>query len=260
MPGQTPQAIVHGIPQPVLLAPHHPQMLPRHHYSPQYPSTSLDIAPAQRGKKRSHAEADPYEDNGRRVRPHLSGLPVEGSTEPSQTPDALFPTQPEQAASGHDFVPQASMALPQQHHHHHLPPQATMQSSQRNGVNTRSSTFASSQQSLVGIPGMPSPRPPLPHKRKQFTTDDDSLLVDLKENRRLTWKQIEDFFPGRKSGTLQVRYCTRLRKKNVVWTDELLQRLRRAIRDYENNKWRHIAGKLGNGVTAAACEEMASQL
>jgi len=72
------------------------------------------------------------------------------------------------------------------------------------------------------MPGMPNPRPITPHKRKPFTQDDDDLVVDLKENKRLTWKQIEEFFPGRTSGTLQVRYCTRLKKKNVVWTEEMV--------------------------------------
>ena len=219
IPGPTTQAIVHGIPQPVLLAPH--QMLPRHHFSPQYPSTSLEITSAQHGKKRPHAESDPDHDDGRRVRSHLSGFPVEGSAEASQTPDVLFSTQSEQAASSNGFGPQASMALPQQHHHHHMPPQATMRSS-HHSVNSRSSNYSSGQRSLVGMPGMPNPRPITPHKRKPFTQDDDDLVVDLKENKRLTWKQIEEFFPGRTSGTLQVRYCTRLKKKNVVWTEEMV--------------------------------------
>jgi hypothetical protein len=38
----------------------------------------------------------------------------------------------------------------------------------------------------------------------------------------LTWKQIADFFPGRSSGTLQVRYCTKLKAKTTVWTDEMV--------------------------------------
>ena len=56
----------------------------------------------------------------------------------------------------------------------------------------------------------------------KFTPEDDQLLVDLKEKKNLTWKQIADFFPGRSSGTLQVRYCTKLKAKTTVWTDEMV--------------------------------------
>jgi len=38
----------------------------------------------------------------------------------------------------------------------------------------------------------------------------------------MTWKQIAEFFPGRSSGTLQVRYCTKLKAKGGAWTDELV--------------------------------------
>lgn len=66
----------------------------------------------------------------------------------------------------------------------------------------------------------PAPRPRGP--KLKFTTEDDQLLVDLKEKKNLTWKQIADFFPGRSSGTLQVRYCTKLKAKTTVWTDEMV--------------------------------------
>lgn len=67
---------------------------------------------------------------------------------------------------------------------------------------------------------MPPPAP-RPHGPKlKFTPEDDQLLVDLKEKKNLTWKQIADFFPGRSSGTLQVRYCTKLKAKTTIWTDE----------------------------------------
>ena len=51
---------------------------------------------------------------------------------------------------------------------------------------------------------------------------DDALLVDLKETKDLSWKQIADFFPGRSSGTLQVRYCTKLKAKEIFWTEALV--------------------------------------
>lgn len=37
-------------------------------------------------------------------------------------------------------------------------------------------------------------------------------------------------------------------------------RLRTAIQDYENDKWRLIAAKVGSGFSAAACREKAEEL
>jgi hypothetical protein len=67
-----------------------------------------------------------------------------------------------------------------------------------------------------------SPRPALlPQRHKlKFTAEDDALLVDLKETHSYTWKQIAAYFPGRSSGTLQVRYCTRLKAQSEMWNDE----------------------------------------
>lgn len=56
----------------------------------------------------------------------------------------------------------------------------------------------------------------------KFTPEDDALLVELKETRNLMWRQIESFFPGRSSGTLQVRYCTKLKAKSRVWTGDMV--------------------------------------
>ena len=74
--------------------------------------------------------------------------------------------------------------------------------------------------SLVGREGMPQPAPRPEGPKIKFTPEDDRLLVDLKEKHNLTWKQIAEFFPGRTSGTLQVRYCTKLKVKATVWTEE----------------------------------------
>lgn len=73
---------------------------------------------------------------------------------------------------------------------------------------------------MVGQAGMPSPAQKPRGPKLKFTPEDDQLLIDLKENKSLTWKQIADFFPGRSSGTLQVRYCTKLKAKTTQWTDE----------------------------------------
>lgn len=77
--------------------------------------------------------------------------------------------------------------------------------------------------SVVGQAGMPTPAPRPRGPKLKFTPEDDALLIDLKENKSLTWKQIADFFPGRSSGTLQVRYCTKLKAKTTQWTDETVR-------------------------------------
>ncbi|CAL5870137.1 uncharacterized protein PFLUO_LOCUS4372 [Penicillium psychrofluorescens] len=112
---------------------------------------------------------------------------------------------------------------------------------------------------VVGQPGMPTPAPRPRGPKLKFTREEDLLLVELKEIKNLTWKQIADFFPGRTSGTLQVRYCTKLKTKDVIWTEDMVHRLQRAVDEYENDQWRIIAGKVGNGYTPAACREKASQ-
>jgi hypothetical protein len=77
--------------------------------------------------------------------------------------------------------------------------------------------------SVVGQEGMPEPAARPKGPKLKFTQEEDALLVDLKETKNLTWKQIADFFPGRTSGTLQVRYCTKLKAKTTVWTDETVR-------------------------------------
>lgn len=114
--------------------------------------------------------------------------------------------------------------------------------------------------SVVGQEGMPQPAPRPRGPKLKFTGEDDQLLIDLKEKKNLTWKQIADFFPGRSSGTLQVRYCTKLKAKTTVWTDEMVQKLRNAMQEYENDRWRIISSKVGSGFTPVACRDKASEL
>ncbi|KAK3374852.1 hypothetical protein B0H63DRAFT_496218 [Podospora didyma] len=106
---------------------------------------------------------------------------------------------------------------PPTHHHHRLPdtgpPNKLMR---REGE----SSGGGGAPSVVGQAGMPPPAPRPRGPKLKFTPEDDQLLIDLKENKSLTWKQIADFFPGRSSGTLQVRYCTKLKAKTTQWTDE----------------------------------------
>jgi hypothetical protein len=74
--------------------------------------------------------------------------------------------------------------------------------------------------SVIGTEVMSKPAPKPSRPKSKFTPEDDELLVNLKENQSLTWKQIAEFFPGRSSGTLQVRYCNKLKVKIPQWTDE----------------------------------------
>jgi hypothetical protein len=39
-----------------------------------------------------------------------------------------------------------------------------------------------------------------------------------------------------------------------------LQKLRNAIQEYENDRWRIISTKVGNGFSAAACRDKAAEL
>ncbi|KAH7000148.1 hypothetical protein EDB80DRAFT_582713, partial [Ilyonectria destructans] len=140
------------------------------------------------------------------------------------------------------------------HHHHHLPesgPPSKMM---------RRDDGGGGAPSVVGQAGMPSPAPRPRGPKLKFTPEDDQLLIDLKEHKNLTWKQIADFFPGRSSGTLQVRYCTKLKAKTTHWTEETDQKLRNALQDYENEKWRIVANKVGTGFTPAACRDRADQM
>ncbi|EKV15763.1 hypothetical protein PDIG_13060 [Penicillium digitatum PHI26] len=49
----------------------------------------------------------------------------------------------------------------------------------------------------------------------RFLSKDDQLLIELKEERSLPWKRIAKYFPGRSEGSLQVRYCTRLKGRKA---------------------------------------------
>ncbi|KAI9692451.1 MAG: hypothetical protein M1822_006682 [Bathelium mastoideum] len=125
---------------------------------------------------------------------------------------------------------QTQAAAAQQHHHHRLPNQPPPAKMQRqygdpSSISPTSPTLTQhfhGPPSVVGQEGMPPPAARPRGPKLKFTPEDDQLLVDLKEKKNLTWKQIADFFPGRSSGTLQVRYCTKLKAKTTVWTDDMV--------------------------------------
>lgn len=55
-------------------------------------------------------------------------------------------------------------------------------------------------------------------KRRPYSTDENNLLVKLKEERKLTWKEITDYFPDRASSSLQVHYSTKLKHRRAKRT------------------------------------------
>lgn len=80
------------------------------------------------------------------------------------------------------------------------------------------------QESMINRPGFPT-KAPARGGRARFQPEDDERLKWLKEKApvKMSWEQIAEFFPGRKSGTLQVRYCTKLKEKGPIdWNDELV--------------------------------------
>lgn len=105
---------------------------------------------------------------------------------------------------------------PPMHHHHRLPDADPLNKMPRRDE-------PGGAPSVVGQEGMPEPAQRPKGPKLKFTPEDDQLLIDLKEQKNLTWKQIADFFPGRSSGTLQVRYCTKLKAKTKQWSDEMVR-------------------------------------
>lgn len=166
-----------------------------------YPSIPQSAPPTslQRRRKRSRTVETGLSTSGSRVieRPRLYKL---GST---ALDNAYISEQP-----GMPMKPGLPMA-----HHHHLPDPGT------GTMNMRVYSPEQSSNSLVGQEGMPSPAPRPSGLKPKFTSEDDQLLIQLKRHKNLTWKQIADFFPGRSSGTLQVRYCTKLKIKATLWTE-----------------------------------------
>ncbi|KAI9147967.1 pre-mRNA-splicing factor spp42 [Paramyrothecium foliicola] len=204
----------------------------------------------------SHTPHGQHHNTGRkRPRPHDLDISVAGLSEIDHSDIESLQQTPLTATYSQAAAAAIAAGQPQPtHHHHHLPdsgPPSKM---------LRPDEAGGGAPSVVGQVGMPSPAPRPRGPKLKFTPEDDQLLIELKEHKNLTWKQIADFFPGRSSGTLQVRYCTKLKAKTTQWTDETDQKLRTALQDYENEKWRIVANKVGTGFTPAACRERAAEL
>jgi hypothetical protein len=183
------------------------------------PPTSYDVgySPSYQtaGRKRSHQE--------HHLQPELPSLEQHLNPYGQATGSVSLAHPSQQGYSLHQYPPPQA---PQQHnlpptHHHHLPNTHRSKRQQMEGA-PPSPTPHHGPPSVVGAHGMPQPAPRPRGPKLKFTPEDDQLLVDLKEKKNLTWKQIADFFPGRSSGTLQVRYCTKLKAKTTVWTDEMV--------------------------------------
>jgi hypothetical protein len=197
------------------------QQHPMSHHQPSYGA----------GPSSAHLQYQPQHSR-KRSRPHdelqldLQGL--SGLTDVNETgndiPVELTPhgrhAQPQQNLYQHPVQP---LPPPPQHHHHRLPNQPPPSKMRRVGYGESPPPQHHGPPSVVGQEGMPPPAPRPRGPKLKFTPEDDQLLVDLKEKKNLTWKQIADFFPGRSSGTLQVRYCTKLKAKTTVWTDEMVR-------------------------------------
>ncbi|ESZ98405.1 hypothetical protein SBOR_1213 [Sclerotinia borealis F-4128] len=232
----------------VLLDPHGMS----HHQSPQYVGGQQ-----MRGYLGTPMQQQQSSSVGKRPRTHeelamgmggVSGGQMHGEMQ-------VMPSQmSQQTMSGYGGGPQAF-------HSHALPNQGSRGSKiPRLGEASESSIMSQGAPSVVGAVGMPLPAARPRGPKLKFTPEDDQLLVDLKENKSLTWKQIAEFFPGRSSGTLQVRYCTKLKAKTTQWSDETVQKLRTAVHDYEQEKWRIVAQKVGTGFTSTACKDKWTEL
>ncbi|KAJ5523301.1 hypothetical protein N7513_012845 [Penicillium frequentans] len=259
------QAVLPPLPEPHPTGHHevHPTLASGHQLLHPHPY-NYDISYPSESRKRSRSGSDGghhHQIDRNMVPPQPTHLmPLDG---PGSAPegDMLFPIQTDHSAShvssAHSYASPMSLSLPlpvplpilQQHHHHRLPAQA----------NLRDRPNVQGPPCMVGQPGMPPPAPRPSGPKLKFTPREDSLLVELKEDKNLAWRQVADFFPGRTSGTLQVRYCTKLKAKDVVWTDEMVERLQHAMKAYQVDRWRIIASKVGNGYTPLACKKRARQ-
>ncbi|KAJ6187422.1 hypothetical protein N7519_002330 [Penicillium mononematosum] len=224
-----------------------------------YNTHGYRLSPIQGSRKRRRTdngpEASEDTEHNYGYRPILQNLPMGDPSAPGGEPAGLTyadvgPSSSHQT-SNQDYL---QPALPQQHHHHRLPPQAFGASSVGDQYQPQI------DRSFMNLPGVPAPYPKPKAPKTRFGHKEDEMLIALKEHWKFSWRQIECFFPGRKQQTLQVRYCTKLKERDVVWDAALDQKLKKALEDYENNKWAHISRKLGPGIPPAACKLRAEEL
>ncbi|KAJ5615853.1 hypothetical protein N7537_000967 [Penicillium hordei] len=231
---------------------------PPHQPGSYYNTHGYRLSPIQGSRKRQRTDSGPGPnedtDHNYGYPPILQNLPMGdpsapagGSTDLTYA-DHVGPSSSPQT-SNQDYL-QAD--LQQQHHHHRLPSQSLVGTS---SVDQGSELYLPQiDRSFMDLPGVPTPYPEPKAPKTRFGHKEDEMLVALKEHWKFSWRQIECFFPGRKQQTLQVRYCTKLKERDVVWDDALDQKLKKALEEYEDNKWAHIARRLGPGIPPAASE------
>lgn len=230
--GSHPQNIQHGGAQGLNtlqqhLEPHHQQQQHQQHHHPQHQVFSDPHGMAHHqspqfggGQGMMYGGRQMQQPTGtKRPLPDELGLEMGGlggSQMQTGEMSSMPPQMPPEPMVGYGGQPVQTF------HSHPLPNQAHRSKMPRLGEQGESSMLSASGgvPSVVGMEGMPQPAPRPRGPKLKFTPEDDQLLVDLKENKSLTWKQIAEFFPGRSSGTLQVRYCTKLKAKTTQWTDE----------------------------------------
>lgn len=98
------------------------------------------------------------------------------------------------------------------------------------------------------------------NKPTKFAESDDALIIKLKEVHGLPWVQIASFFEGRTPGSLQVRYCTKLKQKKRDWPESENINLVAAVKKYEEEKWSVISEQLGSKYSAESCQEQHQKL
>jgi len=112
--------------------------------------------------------------------------------------------------------------------------------------------------------------PPNPKRRKSASkeawtmTEDDNLLLQLKDDEGLPWKTIAQRFRDMNRGefrvpTLQMRY-KRLKEKMRVWDADDIQYLKEAKDYVEKQKWEIISQKMlelgcKKKIPASTCEK-----
>jgi hypothetical protein len=66
-------------------------------------------------------------------------------------------------------------------------------------------------------------------KQGPYTSDENALLVRLKEREGMPWAEVAAHFPGRSAASLQVHYSTKLRHKATTRGERLRRRRREAL-------------------------------
>ena len=205
-----------------------PRIVPRTAEPPSFSPTSStrqDI-PIQQQQLRQRPPLPPYSDYRERMGPY----------EPQVNPRGHQPGQPPSAyqSQSHPFPADWSRSQASRETQYAAAPLPPI----GRAIQSPSRTYTPHSRPydvLAGRPNYPSPAPRRELKAR-FTKEEDALLRELKEDYitpKLSWRQIADFFPGRKSGTLQVRYCTKIRAKDpIMWSDDAVSPLSASTASY----------------------------